>query len=94
MQTGLAVSRRPRQDTFDEIVPSAIEALALLLRDRHVVSPRGIETVGGEVAENLATDAVLTMSPCISDRRRGARLDPSLDDGLLDTLDDVAPQVA
>ena len=77
------------QDTFDEILQNTIEVLALILRDRHV-SPRGIKTVRGEVAENLATDALLTMARCISDRRRAARLDPSLDDGLPDTLDEAA----
>ena len=61
----------------------------MLLRDRHV-SPRGIKTVRGEVAENLATDAVLTMAPCISDRRRAGRLVLSLDVELPDTLDEAA----
>ena len=78
------------QDTFDEIVASAIQATALFQPDIQVVSPRGIETVRGEVAEDLAGGAVLTMTRFISDRRRAARLVLSLDKGLPDTLDEAA----
>ena len=77
-------------DTFDEIVPNAIEALALFFEDRDIVPPRGIEAVRGEVAEDLAAGAVLMMIPHISDRRRVVRVNLSLDKGLLDTLDEAA----
>ena len=45
---------------------------------------------GREVAEDLATGAVLTMIPHFSDRRRVVRVNLSLDKGLLDTLDEAA----
>ena len=50
-------------DTFDEIVPNAMEALALFFEDRDVVPPRGLEAVRREVAEDLAAGAVLMMIP-------------------------------
>ena len=81
-------------DTFDEIVPNAIEALALFFEDREIVPARGIEAVREEVAEHLASDAVLIMIPYIArpspDRRRVVRVNLSLDKGLLDALDEAA----
>ena len=77
-------------DTFDEIVPNAIEALALFFEDRDIVPARGIEAVRGKVAEDLAAGAVLMMIPHISDRRRVVRVNLSLEKGLLDTLDEAA----
>lgn len=77
-------------DTFDEIVPNAIEALALFFEDRDIVPARGIEAVREEVTEDLAAGAVLMMIPHISDRRRAVRVNLSLDKGLLDTLDEAA----
>ena len=77
-------------DTFDEIVPNAMEALALFFEDRDIVPARGIEAVREEVAEDLTAGAVLMMIPHISDRRRAVRVNLSLDKGLLDTLDEAA----
>lgn len=77
-------------DTFDEIVPNAIEALALFFEDGEIVPARSIEAVRKEVAGDLAGGAVLMMIPHISDRRRVVRVNLSLDKGLLDTLDEAA----
>lgn len=77
-------------DTFDEIIPKAIEALALFFEDRDVVPARSIEAVREEVAEDLAAGAVLMMIPHIADRRRVVRVNLSLEKGLLDTLDEAA----
>ena len=77
-------------DTFDEIIPNAIEALALYFEDREVVPSRGIEAIRDEVAEELAAGAFLMMIPYISDRRRVVRVNLSLDKGLLDTMDEAA----
>lgn len=41
-------------DTFDGIVPSAIEALALFFEDRDLIPARGLEAVHEEVADDLA----------------------------------------
>ncbi|MXZ24387.1 MAG: ribbon-helix-helix protein, CopG family [Caldilineaceae bacterium SB0665_bin_21] len=77
-------------DTLDEIVPNAIEALALFFEDRETIPARGIEAVREEVAEDLAAGAVLMMIPHISDLRRVVRVNLSLNKGLLDTLDEAA----
>ena len=77
-------------DTFDEIVPNAIEALSLFFEDREIIPARSIEAVRAEVAKDLASGAVLMMIPHIADRRRVVRVNLSLDKGLLDTMDEAA----
>ena len=77
-------------DTFDEIIPNAIEALALFFEDGNVLPPRGIEAIRDEVAEDPGSGGVLMMIPYISERRRVVRVNLSLDKGLLDTMDEAA----
>jgi len=77
-------------DTFNEIIPNAIEALSLFFEGREIIPARSIEEVREEVAEDLATGAVLMMIPYIADRRRVVRVNLSLDQGLLDTMDEAA----
>ena len=77
-------------DSFDEIVPNAIEALSLFFEDGEPVPPRGIEAVREEVAGNVAEGAVLMMIPYFRDRKRVVRVNLSLEKGFLDTLDEAA----
>ena len=77
-------------DSFEDIVPNAIEALSLFFEDGEPVPPRGIEAVRDEVAENIAGGAVLMMIPYVRDRKRVVRVNLSLEKGFLDTLDEAA----
>ena len=77
-------------DTFEEIVPKAIEALSLFFEDSEPVPPRGLEAVREQVAENIAQGAVLMMIPYVQDRKRVVRVNLSLEKGFLDTLDEAA----
>lgn len=77
-------------DSFEEIVPNAIEALSLFFEDDEPVPPRGMEAVRDQVAENIAKGAVLMMIPYVGDRKRVVRVNLSLEKGFLDTLDEVA----
>ena len=77
-------------DSFEDIVPNAIEALSLFFEDGDPVPPRGIEAVRDEVAENIAEGAVLMMIPYVRDRKRVVRVNLSLEKGFLDTLDEAA----
>ena len=77
-------------DTFEEIVPKAIEALSLFFEDSEPVPPRGLEAVREQVAENIAQGAVLMMIPHVQDRKRVVRVNLSLEKGFLDTLDEAA----
>ena len=77
-------------DTFEEIVPNAIEALSLFFEDSEPVPPRGLEAVREQVAEDIANGAVLMMIPYVHDRKRVVRVNLSLEKGFLDTLDEAA----
>ena len=77
-------------DSFDDIVPNAIEALSLFFEDGEPVPPRGIEAVREQVAESIAEGAVLMMIPYVRDRKRVVRVNLSLERGFLDTLDEAA----
>ena len=77
-------------DTFEEIVPNAIEALSLFFEDSESLPPRGLEAVREQVADNIAQGAVLMMIPYVQDRKRVVRVNLSLEKGFLDTLDEAA----
>ncbi|MXY39067.1 MAG: CopG family transcriptional regulator [Rhodospirillaceae bacterium] len=77
-------------DSFDDIVPNAIEALSLFFEDGEPVPPRGIEAVREQVADSIAEGAVLMMIPYVRDRKRVVRVNLSLEKGFLDTLDEAA----
>ena len=77
-------------DSFDGIVPNAIEALSLFLEDSEPVPPLGIEAVREQVAGSIAEGAVLMMIPYVRDRKRVVRVNLSLEKGFLDTLDEAA----
>ncbi|MYK57115.1 MAG: CopG family transcriptional regulator [Rhodospirillaceae bacterium] len=77
-------------DSFDDIVPNAIEALSLFFEDGEPVPPRGIEAVREQVADSIAEGAVLMMIPYVQDRKRVVRVNLSLEKGFVDTLDEAA----
>ena len=77
-------------DTFEDIVPSAIEALSLFFEDTEPLPPRGLERVREQVADDIAGGAVLMMIPYVQDRKRVVRVNLSLEKGFLDTLDEAA----
>ncbi len=77
-------------DSFNDIVPNAIEALSLFFEDGEPVPPRGIEAVREQVAGSIAEGAVLMMIPYVRDRKRVVRVNLSLEKGFLDTLDEAA----
>ena len=77
-------------DSFDDIVPNAIEALSLFFEGSEPVLPRGLEAVRERVADDIARGAVLMMIPYVQDRKRVVRVNLSLEKGFLDTLDEAA----
>ena len=77
-------------DTFEEVVPKAIEALSLFFEDREVAPARGIEAVRELAAERIAEGAILMMIPYVEDRKRVVRVNLSLERSFVDTLDEAA----
>ena len=77
-------------DSFDDVVPNAVEALSLFFEDCEPVPPLGIETVREQVAGSIAEGSVLMMIPYVRDRKRVVRVNLSLEKGFLETLDEAA----
>ena len=77
-------------DSFDDIVPNAIEALSLFFEDAEPAPALGIEAVREQVAGSIAEGAVLMMIPYVRDRKRVVRVNLSLEKGFVDTLDEAA----
>ena len=77
-------------DTFEEVVPNAIEALSLFFEDSELVPARGLEAVREQAAGNIAQGAVLMMIPYVQDRKRVVRVNLSLEKGFVDTMDEAA----
>lgn len=77
-------------DTFEDIVPNAVEALSLFFQDAEPVPPLGLEAVREQVAENIEEGALLMMIPYVQVQERAVRVNLSLEKGLLDTLDEAA----
>ena len=50
-------------DSFEDIVPNAMEALALYFDDGEEAQPRGLEAVREDVADDIAAGAFLMLVP-------------------------------
>ena len=55
-------------DAFEDIVPSAIEAVSLFFEDAKPLPPRGIEFVREQAADDVNRGAVLMVIPYVEDR--------------------------
>ncbi len=55
-------------DSFEDIVPNAMEALALHLDDGEEAWPRGLEAVREETAGDIAAGAFLMLVPHVPER--------------------------
>lgn len=77
-------------DTFEDIVPGAIEAPSLFFEDTEPLPLRGLKRVREQAADDIAGGAVLMMIPYVRDRKRVVRVNLSLEEGFLDTLDEAA----
>ena len=60
-------------DSFEDILPNAVEALALYFEDGEEARPRGLEAVRAEVAEDIAAGAFLMLVPHVGAPPNGAR---------------------
>ena len=77
-------------DTFEDIVPNAVEALSLFFEDGEPRPPCGLEAVREQVAENIEEGAVLMMIPYVREGERVVQVNLRLEKGLLDMLDETA----
>ncbi len=79
-------------DHQDDIVPNAVEALDLWFEDMPHTVPWGFETVRREVEPELKDGAFLIAVPYIRSTGRLARLNISMDQGMVEAIDVAAKQ--
>lgn len=77
-------------DRLEDVLPNASEALALWFEDGDAVEPRPMDVIAAEVADELRSGASLLAVPLVSTLGKPARVNISLDRGMLDAIDAAA----
>ena len=78
-------------DRMEDIVPNAVEALALWFEDTdEAVEPSPVESIRKRVAKDLAEGAFLVLIPWIGRNSKPARVNISIDRAMLDAIDAAA----
>ncbi|WP_075996071.1 type II toxin-antitoxin system HicB family antitoxin [Salaquimonas pukyongi] len=82
-------------DSEADILPNAMEALEFFAEDlARMPSPSSIEAIRGlpDIASDLKTGAYLISVPLLKNIGKSARINITLDKGLLEAIDDAAQQ--
>ncbi|MEZ5790811.1 MAG: type II toxin-antitoxin system HicB family antitoxin [Nitratireductor sp.] len=82
-------------DNTQDIIPNAMEALEFYADDFDTLpAPSSLETIRAmqEVAEELKAGAYLVSIPLLKNTGKSARINITLDKGLLEAIDDAAAQ--
>ncbi|KPH66866.1 type II toxin-antitoxin system HicB family antitoxin [Novosphingobium sp. ST904] len=79
-------------DTAEEILPNACEALELWFDDQDEVEPSRLDQIKAAAAEALAAGATIIAVPRIVNDHRVARVNLSLERGILDAIDKAAAE--
>ena len=78
-------------DEIDDVIPNATEALSLWFEDADdAAEPGGVEKIRQQAAKDLAEGAFLVMVPWISRNTKPARVNISMERGMLDAIDAAA----
>lgn len=78
-------------DTLEELLPMAVEAVSLhLAGETTLPMPSCMETIRALAAQDLAEGAFLILVPHIRNTGAPARINISLDRGMLDAIDTAA----
>ncbi len=82
-------------DEADDVLPNAMEALEFYAEDfKTLPAPSSIETIRNlpQVAEELKVGAYLVSIPLLKNKGKSARINITMDKGLLEAIDDAAAQ--
>lgn len=77
-------------DRMDDVLPNAVEALALWFESEPAVEPSSVERVRAAAGADLAEGAFLILVPWISRSGTPARVNISLDRTMLEAIDKAA----
>jgi predicted RNase H-like HicB family nuclease len=79
-------------DDIEDVLPNACEALSLWFEDAVAVAPMRLDQVQALAAPDLAGGAFIVAVPHIRNDRKLARINVSLDRGMLDAIDSAASE--
>lgn len=79
-------------DDIKDVLPNACEALSLWFEDMAAVVPMRLDQVQAMAAPDLAAGAFIVAVPVIRNDRKLARVNISLDRGMLDAIDNAASE--
>lgn len=79
-------------DELEDLLPNAMEALALSHEYKPLPKPSTIEAVKNSAAEDISEGAFILAVPLVSLIGRTVRANVTMDAGLLQSLDDAAKQ--
>lgn len=77
-------------DTEADVLPNACEALDLWFEDAEDVDPRSVDQIREAVKEDLAAGAFLMAVPRVSAEGKLARINVSMDRGMVAAIDSAA----
>ncbi|MHA6717912.1 type II toxin-antitoxin system HicB family antitoxin [Sphingomonas sp. RS6] len=77
-------------DTLEDVMKNAAEALDLWFEDQDEATPSNAEAIAAAHAEDLAQGAFLIAVPYIASTSKPARVNISLDRGMLEAIDAAA----
>lgn len=77
-------------DRQEDVLPNACEALDLWFEDAEDIEPRNVDAIRDVVSEDLAQGAFLLAVPRVSATGKLARINVSMDRGMLDAIDSAA----
>jgi predicted RNase H-like HicB family nuclease len=78
-------------DSLEDVLPMAVEAASLYLEDEVTMPiPSSMAAIRAEAAQDLAEGAFLILVPHIKNSGTPARVNISLDRGMLDAIDTAA----
>ena len=79
-------------DEIDDLLPNAMEALAISHEYKPLPDPSTIESIRLKAEEDIAEGAFILAVPLVSITGRTVRANVTMDAGLLESLDDAAKQ--
>jgi predicted RNase H-like HicB family nuclease len=78
-------------DRIEDVIPNATEAMSLWFEDvDEALEPSPVESIREQAREDLAEGAFLVMVPWIGRNSKPARVNISMDRGMLDAIDKAA----
>ena len=77
-------------DTFEDVIPNAVEALSLFFEDAEAIEPRDLSAIKDVAAEDLREGATLIAVPHVTTSQKQERVNISMQRGMLEAIDQSA----